>query len=195
MRKIVVFNLISVDGFFAGENGDISWHQVDAEFDKFAVEQTASFGGIIFGHTTYKMFEEFWPKVAQTGNWPDGNPAGEDDKKIAHMIDDAWKFVYSKSRKEVTWKNTNLLHEIDPEEVRKWKEYDGRDLVIFGSGEIVQQFTNLGLIDEYRLLVNPIILGRGKPMFANIKEKLDLKLLSSREFKNGNVLLTYQPVK
>lgn len=189
MRKIVVFNLITLDGFFAGEDGNIDWHNVDDEFNKFAIEQTAEFGGIIFGKTTYKMFEEYWPGELTNPN------TSEDDRKIAQMIDDVWKFVYSKSLKEVTWKNTNLLHKIDPEEVRKWKEYDGKDLAIFGSGEIVQQFTNLGLIDEYRLMVNPVILGKGKPLFANVNEMHKLKLTNSREFKNGNVLLTYQPTK
>ncbi len=79
--------------------------------------------------------------------------------------------------------------------MKKWKEMDGKDLVIFGSGTIVQEMTSLGLIDEYRLLINPIILGKGKPLFANIKDVLKLKLLKTRNFKNGNVLLCYENMK
>jgi dihydrofolate reductase len=189
MRKIIVFNMITLDGYFADENGNIDWHQVDDEFNEFAVEQTAEFGGIIFGKTTYQMFEEYWPAELK-------NPkTSSEDRKIAQMIDDTWKLVFSKTLKEVTWNNSKLYHEIDPEEVKHWKEYDGKDMVIMGSGTIVQQFTNLGLIDEYRLMVNPIVLGEGKPLFDNLKEKLDLKLLKSREFKNGNVLLYYEPKK
>ncbi len=188
MRKIVVFNLISLDGYFAGMNGDISWHNVDDEFNKFAIEQTSQFGGIIFGRTTYQLFEEFWPKALKD---PKTSP---DDQKIAQIIEDTWKLVFSKSIKKVTWKNSNLFHEIDSNEIKKWKEIDGKDLVIFGSGTIVQQFANLGLIDEYRLLVNPIILGSGKPMFKDVNET-KLKLLKTRNFKNGNVLLYYQPIK
>lgn len=186
MRKIIVFNLISLDGYFAGEDGDISWHNVDAEFNKFAIEQTSQFGGIIFGRTTYQIFEDFWPKALVDPKTSD------DDRKIAQIINDTWKLVFSKTLKQVTWKNSNLFREIDPDEIKKWKQYPGKDMVIFGSGTIVQQFTNLGLIDEYKFLVNPVVLGKGKPMFANLKEKLNLKLIDTRTFKNGNVLLDYQ---
>lgn len=188
-RKIIVFNLISLDGYFAGEDGNIDWHNVDDEFNDFAIEQTSSFGAIIFGATTYKLFEDYWPKALKDPK------TSLDDRKIAQIIDDVWKIVFSKSIKKITWKNTNLLHRIDPKEIKKWKEMDGKDIVIFGSGTIVQQFANLGLIDEYRLMVNPVVLGRGKPMFANMDDKLKLKLLDVRTFKNGNVLLCYKPVR
>lgn len=187
MRKIIVFNLISLDGYFAGEDGNIDWHQVDDEFNKFAIEQTSQFGGIIFGKTTYELFESFWPQALIDPKTSD------DDRKIAQIINDIWKIVFSKSMQETTWKNSQLYHEIDPEEIKKWKQYEGKDIVIFGSGTIVQQFTNLGLIDEYRLLVNPLILGRGKSLFANVKDMHALKLVNTKQFTNGNILLTYQP--
>jgi dihydrofolate reductase len=189
MRKIVVFNLISLDGFFAGEDGNIDWHNVDGEFNEFAVAHTADFGTIIFGRTTYQLFEEFWPKVV--GN----KEFSPEDQKIAAHIQMMDKIVFSKTLKEVTWENTKLFHDIDPEEVRKWKKEEGKPMAIFGSGTIVQEFTNLGLIDEYRLMVNPLILGRGKPMFADIKEMKKLQLINTRTFGNGNVLLTYEPAK
>lgn len=189
MRKIVVFNLITLDGHFAALDGDISWHNVDDEFNEYAVEQTKSFGGIIFGNTTYTMFEDFWPKALKDPK------TSEEDRQIAQTIDDIWKIVFSKSRKNVTWNNSKLFHNIEPKEVKKWKMYEGPDLVIFGSGTIVQQFTNLGLVDEYRLLVNPIVLGKGKSMFKDMKDQLKLTLINTRTFKNGNVLLTYQPTQ
>lgn len=187
MRKIIVFNLITLDGYFAGLDGNIDWHMVDDEFNTFAVEQTSSFGAIIFGKTTYQMFESFWPKAVNDPKM------SKEDRIIAKTIDDIEKIVFSKSLQTVEWKNSRLFHAIDPEEVKKWKQESGRDMVIFGSGTIVQEMTNLKLIDEYRLLVNPIILGEGKPLFANIKEKINLNLLSTRTFQNGNVLLSYQP--
>lgn len=165
MRKIIVFNLISLDGFFAGVDGNIDWHNVDEEFNDFAIEQTASFGGLIFGKTTYQLFEQFWPKAMID---PKTSPK---DRKIAEIIDTMWKLVFSKTLKEVTWKNSQLYHDIDPKEIKKWKLYDGKDLAIFGSGSIVTQFSNGGLIDEYRILVNPIILGEGKSFFKGMKEK------------------------
>ncbi len=188
MRKIVVFNLISLDGYFAGEDGNIDWHNVDSEFNDFAVEHTADFGTLIFGHTTYKMFEEFWPQAI---NDPKLSP---EDHKIGQIINDVEKIVFSKTLDKVTWKNVKLFHDIDPEEVKKWKEQDGKPMAIFGSGTIVQAFTKLGLIDEYRLMVNPIILGKGKPMFQNV-DQLKLTLLNTKVFGNGNILLTYEPVK
>lgn len=186
MRKIIVFNLISIDGFFAGSDGNIDWHNVDDEFNTFAIEQTKTFGTILFGKTTYKLFEVYWPAAL-------ADPAtSSDDRQIAQTIEDIEKIVFSKSIQDVSWKNTKLLHDVDPEEIKHWKESEGQDMAIFGSGTIVQQLANLGLIDEYRLLVNPVILGEGKPLFKNV-HKLDLKLINTRTFGNGNVLLTYIP--
>jgi len=184
-----MFNLISLDGFFAGKDGNIDWHQVDDEFNDFAVEQTKSFGGIIFGRTTYQMFESFWPKAAN-------DPAmSAEDREIGHTIDTIEKVVYSTTLEKADWQNTQLFHEINPEEVQKLKEQPGGDMVIFGSGTIVRKMTELGLIDEYRFLVNPVVLGEGKSMFGPLKAMLKLELLNSRTFGNGNVLLTYKPTK
>ncbi len=186
MRKIVLFNLISIDGYFAGIDGDISWHNVDDEFNEFAVEQTKTFGTIIFGRTTFKMFEEYWPKALT-------DPAtSEEDRQIAQAIDDATKIVFSKTLTESSWNNSKIFNEINPENIKAWKEREGKDAVIFGSGTIAKQLAELDLIDEYRLMVNPIILGEGKNMFENL-EKKNLKLVSLKQFGNGNILLTYMP--
>jgi dihydrofolate reductase len=185
MRKIVMFNLISLDGFFAGEDGNIDWHMVDDEFNDFAVEQTASFGGIIFGRTTYQLFESFWPQAKDD---PSMSP---EDRKIGQIIDDVEKHVFSKSLKKVSWNHSILHHEINTEEMKKLKKQQGKDIVIFGSGTIVQQLAKLGLIDEYRILVNPIVLGKGKPLFKD--NHLKLQLVATKVFGNGNVLLTYKP--
>lgn len=187
MRKVIMFNLVSVDGFFAGEDGNIDWHNVDDEFNQFAIEQTSEFGAILFGRTTYQLFEDFWPKALTDPTM------SEEDHKIAKNIDEIEKIVFSKTLEKVQWNNTKLFHDIHPEQIEKLKQQDGGDMVIFGSGTIVQQMCNLGLIDEYRILVNPIILGRGKPLFKNVKDEVNLKLLKTRTFTNGNVLLYYQP--
>ncbi|TXI34618.1 MAG: dihydrofolate reductase [Niabella sp.] len=186
MRKIVLFNLISIDGYFAGIDGDISWHNVDDEFNEFAIEHTKTFGTIIFGRTTYKMFEEYWPKALI-------DPATSDaDRQIAQTIDDMTKIVFSKTLTETTWNNSKIFHEINAEDIKAWKELEGKDAVIFGSGTIAKQLANLNQIDEYRLMVNPVILGEGKNMFENLGKK-NLKLTDIKRFKNGNVLLTYLP--
>jgi dihydrofolate reductase len=191
MRKIIVFNLVTLDGYFAGEDGNIDWHMVDDEFNDFAVEQTGTFGGIIFGRTTYQIFEEFWPALARTGKFPGSEePASPEDVQVGKFIDDVEKYVFSKSLKDVAWERTTLYHDIDPDDVMKLKKQDGKDIFILGSGQIVQQMANLELIDEYRLLVNPVLLGKGKLLFEGVKPQ-HLRLLSTRTFGNGNVLMTY----
>lgn len=185
MRKIVVFNMVTLDGYYAGEDGNIDWHKVDDEFNTFAIEHTQEFGTLIFGATTYKLFEEYWPKALV-------DPAtSEDDRKIAQIIEDMEKIVFSKTIKEVTWKNARVVHEINKAEVESWKQQAGKPMGIFGSGTIVQQFTNLGLIDEYRLMINPVILGSGKRMFEGVNAIHNLHLVSTKKFGNGNVLLCY----
>ncbi len=188
MSKLIVFNLISLDGFFARLNGDIDWHNVDDEFNKFAIEQTSSFGTIIFGRTTYQIFEEFWPKVINNPKF------SKEDHKIAEIIQNVEKIVFSKTLDNVTWKNTRLFKEIKVSEIKILKERAKKDIVIFGSGTIVQAFANLDLIDEFRFMVNPIILGSGKPMLQNVKE-MKLEHLKTKNFKNSNVLLYYRPIK
>ena len=186
MRKLVVFNLVSVDGLFAGPKGEIDWHNYDDEMGTHSVEQLKSLGALIFGKTTYELMASYWPT-------PDGVNS---EPVVAGIMNTIPKIVFSETLKEVEdgplWKNVTVFHEIKPEEIIKMKEQEGGDIAIFGSGTIVQQFTDLGLIDEYRLIVNPVILGNGKPLFTGMKNKLNLKLLTTRVFKNGNVLLCYQ---
>ena len=189
MKKIIVFNLVSVDGFFAGLNGEIDWHMVDDEFNRFAIEQTSTFDTILFGRVTYKLFENYWPTVATDLS------ISKEDREIAHTINSINKIVFSKTLDKVIWENTKLSHKIIPEEIIKLKQQPGKDIVIFGSGTIVQSLTNLNLIDEYRLLLNPVVLGKGKPLFSNMQNKLTLKLLKTKTFKSGNVLLCYKPIK
>lgn len=185
MRKIVVFNMVTVDGYFAGPNGDVSWHNVDNEFNEFAIEQTKSFDALIFGRVTYELMASYWPTPA----------AIKDDPTIANIMNSISKIVFSKSiggvKETDVWKNVKSYKEINPDEIRKLKNQEGNDIAIFGSGQIVKQFANLGLIDEYRLMVNPVILGKGKALFQDVN-KTNLKLKKTRTFGNGNVLLTYE---
>jgi len=189
MKKIIVFNLITVDGFFAGPSGEIDWHNYDDEISQYSAEQMKSLGSLIFGKITYEMMADYWPS-------PEGIKS---EPVVAGIMNSIPKLVFSKALKVVEdgpiWKNVTVFDEIKREEIIKLKAQKGGDIAIFGSGTIVQQFTKLGLIDEYRLLVNPVILGSGKPLFKNAKERLKLKLLCTRMFANGNVLLRYQPEK
>ncbi|MCX9025464.1 MAG: dihydrofolate reductase family protein [Candidatus Methanoperedens sp.] len=190
MRKISVFIHVTVDGFFAGPHGEIDWFKVikrDDEWEKYTHEQSARSGNtLIFGHTTYEMMKSYWPT-------PD---AIRNDPGMARVVNNSPKIVFSKTLRNVeegpNWKNIELFHEIKPQEIIKLKEEGGGDFTILGSGTIVQQFANLGLIDEYQLVVVPIILGAGKSLFKDVK-KMNLKLLEAKAFKNGIVLLKYRP--
>src|SRR5260370_18564684 len=188
MRKIIAFDLVTIDGFFAGPNGEIDWHNYDDEMGAHSLEQLKTLGALIFGRTTYEMMASFWPT-------PDGVKS---EPVVAAIMNSIPKTVFSESLKEVRdgplWKNVRVLHEIEPEEIIKMKEQEGGDIAIFGSGTIVEQFTSFGLIDEYRLIVNPLVLGNGKQLFKDVKNKPKLKLVNTRVFRNGNVLLCYKPI-
>ncbi len=184
MRKLIVFNMVSLDGYFTDANGEMSWaHKNDAEWNTF-VEGNASAGGeLLFGRITYELMSSYWP----TPN------AIKNDPIIAEQMNKLPKVVFSRTMDKASWNNTKLVKGDMGAEIRKMKEEPGRDMVIFGSGNIVSQLAREGLIDEYQIVVNPIVLGKGRTMFDGIKEKLILKLTKTRTFDNGNVLLCYEP--
>ena len=140
---------------------------------------------LLLGRVTYESFAGAWPHV------PDNPGAPEGLKDYARKLNSMRKFVYSRSLNEVTWQNSTLKREIDPEEIAALKQQTDQNIVIYGSASIVQALTNLGLIDEYHLLLHPVILGGGKPLFHNIKERVNLKLLTSKTDPSGVVLLYY----
>jgi len=189
MARLTAFNHVTVDGFFAGPNGEIDWFKAIAKDDEYEAytQEGASFGNsLVFGRTTYEMMKSYWPT-------PD---AEANDPEMTRVMRNSPKIVFSKTLQNVVeesnWKNVTLLHEIDSAAIRKLKEKPGADLTILGSGSIVQQLANLGLIDEYDLLTVPIVLGTGKPLFKGLKEK-SLNLLEARPFKNGIAVLKYSP--
>jgi len=183
MRKLFVFNLVTLDGYFEGPNREIDWHNVDAEFNDYAVEMLNSVDTLLFGRVTYELMASFWPT-------PD---AIKNDPIVAERMNNLSKIVFSRTLDKAEWHNTRLVKENIEEDIQKMKNQPGKDIVILGSGSILTQFAQRGLIDEYRIIVNPVVLGDGKPLFKGIKDRLNLKLLKTRTFRNGNVLLYYQP--
>ena len=178
--------MVSLDGYFEGENHDLSWHNVDSEFVDFAVEQTGSSDTLLFGRRTYELMADFWP----TEN------ARTMDPKTAEIMNDTSKIVFSKTLKSVKesehWKNIKLVSQNPAEEIKKLKEQKGLDIAILGSNNLMVSILNQNVIDEFRIMINPIAIGSGTPLFHGIKNKLNLKLIKTREFKNGNVLLVYK---
>jgi dihydrofolate reductase len=184
MRKLGVFNLVTLDGYFAGQGSDISWHNVDAEFQEYAEEKSSSGNTLLFGRVTYELMANYWPTPEALKN----------DPIVAQGMNSSPKIVFSRTLKTADWVNTRLVKDDMLGVIRNLKQQPGQDLTVLGSGSIVAQLAQAGLIDEYQVLLNPVVLGKGKTMFAGIEDKLILKLIKTRTFGNGNVLLCYEPI-
>jgi len=183
MRKLSVFNSVTLDGYFTDKNGDMSWaHQDDPEWNAFVAENASGGGMLLFGRITYEMMASFWPSPAAVEQMP----------KVAEGMNNSPKIVFSRTMDKATWKNTTVVSGDIAAAVRKLKEEPGEPMVILGSGTIVSQLTQAGLIDEYQIALNPIVLGSGRTMFDGVKDKLRLKRTESRSFGNGNVFLCYE---
>lgn len=185
MRKLNVFNFITLNGYFEGPNGDISWHKSGQEENEYAAEGAQSESVILLGRITYEHMVSYWPTPLAKQNSPE----------IAEGMNNSEKIVFSKTLKKSDWKNTRIISDNIGEEIKKIKQTPGKDMIILGSGSIVTQFSDLGLIDEYLFMMDPVAIGNGTPLFKNMKHKLDLKLKSSRPFKSGVILLTYELAK
>jgi dihydrofolate reductase len=184
MRKLIVFNNISLDGFFTDRNGDMSWaHNQDAEWNAFTQENAGSGGELVFGRKTYDLMVSFWPTPHAAQMLPD----------VALAMNHSPKVVFSSTLEKASWNNTRLIKGDVAPAMEKLKKEPGPGLVIMGSGSIVSQLAQAGMIDEYQIVVHPLALGAGKTLFEGGNVNLPLKLTKSRSFKNGNVLLCYEP--
>jgi dihydrofolate reductase len=182
--KVIVFNNVTLDGYFVDSAGDMSWaHKHDAEWNNFMASNASGEAVLLFGRITYQLMASYWPTPLAMQNAP----------VVAKRMNDLQKVVFSRTLEGVSWQNTTLVKSGMVGEVRKMKNGPGSDMVILGSGSIVTQLAQEDLIDEYQIALNPMVLGRGRTMFDGMKAKLPLKLTSSRSFANGNVFLCYQP--
>jgi dihydrofolate reductase len=187
MRKLIVFNSVSLDGYFVDMNGDMSWAHnstKDEEWDAFVAENASAGGGLLFGRITYDLMAGYWPTPQ----------AIENDPVVAERMNNLSKVVFSKTLDKASWNNTKLVRGELTAEVRKMKQESGAEMAILGSGSIVTQLAPERLIDEYQIVVIPVVLGKGRTMFEGIKERLSVKPTKARTFSNGNVLLCYEPV-
>ncbi len=182
MARLSVFNFITLNGYYAGPNGDISWHRHGGEESKYAEEGAKSESILLFGRVTYQMMASYWPTPM----------AAKDNPGVAEGMNKSAKIVFSQNIEE----GGVGEHQADQERPRgrsEEAEEGKKDITILGSGSIVTQLAEAGLIDQYQIMVDPVALGEGTPLFKGMKRKLDLKLVSTRAFKSGVVLLTYAP--
>jgi dihydrofolate reductase len=184
MRSLIVFNQVSLDGYFVDARGDMSWaHKNDAEWQAFTQENASGGGELVFGRVTYQMMAGYWPTPMAAAASP----------LVAERMNSLPKVVFSNTLETASWSNTRLVKGDIVAAVRTMKAEPGPGMAIMGSGTIVAQLTAAGLIDEYQLCINPIVLGGGRTMFEGVKEKVKLKFKKERTFKNGNVVVWYEP--
>ena len=186
MSNLIMFNQLSLDGFFVDARGDMSWAhnaELDEEWDAF-VEGNARGGGLlVFGRVTHDLMASYWPTPLAEQNAP----------VVAERMNDLPKLVFSRTLYESPWANTRMVSGDPATEIRRLREGSGPDMAIMGSGTIVTQLATEGLIDEYQFVIVPVAIGAGRSLFEGLTVKLNLRLADTRSFVNGNVLLTYEP--
>jgi dihydrofolate reductase len=184
MRKVFSFMVMTLDGYTEGPNQEFDWPNVDDEFDRFSLSQLNDIDILLFGKNTYVLMADYWPSAE----------ARRDDPATADAMNDAEKVVFSASLSEAEWANTRLVTTDAAATVRELKEQPGNDLALFGSATLTVSLLEHGLVDELRVMVNPILLGAGVSLFSTLSGRVPLKLLRTTTFSSGNVLLTYQPI-
>ena len=180
MRKIIVSNWLSLDGFIEGPNQEIDWFVWDDATAEYARNLLNSIDTILFGRVTFELMASYWPS------------ATTEDPVITAAMNNLPKVVFSKTLEKVEWKNSILVKENVQERVEEMKQQSGKDMVIFGSAGLVSTLTQLDLIDEFRIMLNPVVLGTGTPQFKGIRNRINLRLVKTRTFHSGLVLLYYQ---
>jgi dihydrofolate reductase len=187
MPKLIAFNSVSVDGYIADRNGDMSWakSREDAEWSAFVAGNASGGGTLLFGRVTYDLMRSFWPTPQAVQQMP----------VVAERMNNLPKVVFSRTLDKASWSNTTLAKGDLAAAVRQMKsrQDSAAGMAILGSASIVSQLARERLIDEFQMVVIPVALGAGKTMFDGMKDRLPLKLLRSRTFGNGNVLLCYEP--
>ncbi len=181
-RRLNMFNSVSLDGYFTDASNDMSWAHAggeDAEFQKFVAGNAKGGSALVFGRVTYEMMAGFWPTPMAAQAMPE----------VAAGMNKARKYVFSRNLQTADWANTTVLNGDPVKEIAKLKR--GGALTILGSGSIVKQLAAAGLIDDYQLMVCPVILGSGRTLFDGMPGRPTLKLANSRAFKNGKVFLHY----
>lgn len=184
MRKISVFNNITLDGFFTSPEGDMSWahdNTSDPEWNEYVAGNAKDGGCLLFGRITYEMMASWWPTEM----------ARKADPVVADRMNAMQKIVCSHTLKNPTWQNTTVISGDLSDVIRAMKKQEGDDITILGSGSIIAPLTDAGLIDNYTFVVCPYIIGKGKTMFNDVKATTKLKLTSTRQFKNGRTILNY----
>ncbi len=186
MRKLTVFNNVSIDGYFTDAQGEMNWaRKPDPEFNEFTQSNAQGGGVLVFGRVTYELMIKFWPTPMAMQTMP----------VVAQSMNNSQKIVFSNTLKNPTWNNTRAIGGDIVAAMRDLKSQPGPDMVIMGSGKIVAQMTQADLVDQFQLVVCPIVLGAGRTLFEGVTRRPALNRVQERAFGNGNVFLRYEPVR
>jgi dihydrofolate reductase len=178
MSRVIMWNMLTVDGLFEGPNREIDWFAFDDELERYILDTQLEAGTLLFGRVTYEGMAAYWPTA---------------EGAIADFMNAVPKIVFSRTMEKADWNNTRLVKDNVAEEVSRLKQASGKDIFLFGSANLAITLMQHNLIDEYRLAINPVVLGSGTPLFKGNLDKLPLKLLESKVLKSGLVILHYQP--
>lgn len=184
MRKIIVSEMVTADGFFAGPKGEIDWHTVDDAFQAFAIAQLEGASTLLFGRVTYDLMAGYWPL----------EEIKKEDPIVAAKMNALEKVVLSKTRDSLEWQNSRVLGTLDRASIEALKQAPGKDILVFGSGTVVSALADMGLVDEYRFFVSPIALGKGRTLFEGCRSRVALELVEAKPI-GKNALLRLRHAK
>jgi dihydrofolate reductase len=184
MRKLLSFMVVTLDGYYEGPEGEFDWPNVDDEFNEFAISQLNDIDTLVFGRATYEGMASYWPTPA----------ALEDDPAITDRMNGIPKVVLSSTLGSADWENSTLVKGNAAEAIGELKQRPGKDLAMFGSPTLTASLIEQGLVDELRVMVQPILLGAGKSLFAALHQRVPVTLERTTVFRSGNVLLHYRPL-
>jgi dihydrofolate reductase len=189
MRKLIVTMWQSLDGFIAGPNNEMDWitSRYDAQMGDYENKLIEEADTLLLGRVTYESFAGAWPKV------PENPEVSDQERAYARRLNAMQKVVFSHTLTSAEWQNTLLVHEDLGGTVRALKQESGKEILIYGSASIVRQLTDLRLIDEYQLMIYPVALGKGKPLFAGLEQRADFKLCRTLVHGSGVIEFTYEP--
>jgi dihydrofolate reductase len=183
MKKVIFQISVSLDGYVEGPNREIDWHRVDDEFNAYAVETLRATDTLIMGRRTYALMAGYWPTAA------------DNDPVVKELMNGTSKLVFSRTLESVAWQNSRLAAGSIADEVARLKRGPGDGLLWVGGSELASSFLEQGLMDELRIILTPILLGAGKTVLGDITKRHPLALVSTRPFKSGNVVVTYEPTR
>lgn len=184
MRKLIIFCHLSLDGIAASESGNLDWVSYDEELEKWGEPIVAATDTAMYGHTTYELMK-YWQTV------PSNPDSTAHELNHARWIENVEKIVVSKKLKTPDWNNTKIINENLKEEILRLKQQPGKNITVFGSPTLATALINLGVVEEFQLSVSPIVLGKGKYLFKDIKNEIKLKLLEQKTLKSGALTLRY----